>query len=162
VQLDSGLGNPLFGEEGRNLEALVTLELDHLTHLFVFDEGAVASKLLLEGFQEFLEIVLFGQALEGGQGFPSIALLNANVDVILLRPNVLVSKGVAFISEGIVGSKVLNAHTTRERKDARRRGAQGHYQIARVLDVFISLQVAIAASPSLPAYIVTLYTYRTD
>jgi len=121
VQLDSGPVDSLLRKERGYLNTLVTLELDHLAHLFVFDEGTVASKLLLECLQEFLKVIFFGQALEGGQGLSSIALLNTNMDVVLLRPDVIViSEGVAFISEGIVGSKVLNVHTTMEKSRGRR------------------------------------------
>ena len=46
MELDRGLGNTLLREESGYLGPLVTLELDHLAHLLVVDEGAVASELL--------------------------------------------------------------------------------------------------------------------
>ena len=46
VQLDGVLRNTLFDEEGGYLGPLVTLKLDHLTELLVFNEGAVAGEFL--------------------------------------------------------------------------------------------------------------------
>lgn len=102
VHLYGRLLDTIVDEEVGDLGTLITLQLNDLAHLFVFDEGAVASKLLLEGFEELLRVVLLGQALQSGQCLPSISLLNTNVDVICLRSNVLVvSKRVTLVSEGI-------------------------------------------------------------
>lgn len=46
VQLDGVLRNSLFGEEGGDLEPMVTLQLDDLSHLFVLDERPVTGKFL--------------------------------------------------------------------------------------------------------------------
>jgi hypothetical protein len=46
MQLDGVLGDTLFGQEVLNLDPLVTLELDDLASLLIFDEGTVASKFL--------------------------------------------------------------------------------------------------------------------
>lgn len=46
MQLDSVPGDALFGEEVCNLDPLVTLKLNDLTHLFIINEVAVASELL--------------------------------------------------------------------------------------------------------------------
>jgi hypothetical protein len=46
VQLDGVLGDTLFREEIRYLETLITLKLDDLTHLLVFNEGTIAGEFL--------------------------------------------------------------------------------------------------------------------
>lgn len=46
MQLDGALGDTLFGQEVLNLDPLVTLELDDLAGLLIFDEGTVASEFL--------------------------------------------------------------------------------------------------------------------
>lgn len=46
MQLDGALGDTLFGQEVLNLDSLVTLELDNLAGLLIFDEGTVASEFL--------------------------------------------------------------------------------------------------------------------
>ena len=46
MQLHGAPGDALFGQEVLNLNPLVTLELDDLASLLVFDEGTVASEFL--------------------------------------------------------------------------------------------------------------------
>jgi hypothetical protein len=46
VQLDGGLGDPFLREEVGDLEPLITLKLNDLTHLLVVDESAVAGEFL--------------------------------------------------------------------------------------------------------------------
>lgn len=46
MQLDAALGDTLLGQEVLNLDPLVTLELDDLASLLIFDEGTVASEFL--------------------------------------------------------------------------------------------------------------------
>ena len=67
---------PLFliGEELLNILALVALELDHLTHLRVGDDGAIASELLLDHLEDLLLVKFLGQALDRGQRLTTIAL----------------------------------------------------------------------------------------
>jgi len=116
VQLDGGLWDPLFSEEVGDLDPLITLKLDDLTHLLVVNESTVASKFLLECFKELLGIVLLGQTLQSGQRLPPVSLLDADVDVILLRTNVFTaSKRVSLICKGVEGIEVLHAHAI-ERK----------------------------------------------
>jgi len=50
VQLDVGLRNPIFRKEVGNLEPLITLKLNDLTHLLVVNESTVAGEFLLECF----------------------------------------------------------------------------------------------------------------
>lgn len=46
MQLDVSLRDSLFRKEVGDLDSLITLKLDDLTHLLVVNESAVASKFL--------------------------------------------------------------------------------------------------------------------
>lgn len=48
MDLDCVLWNAFFDEESRNLQPLVTLELDDLAGLFIINQSSVASKFLME------------------------------------------------------------------------------------------------------------------
>jgi hypothetical protein len=52
--------------------ALVSLELDHLSHLSVVDDGAIAGKLLLDDLENLLLVEFLGQTLNSGQSLTSI------------------------------------------------------------------------------------------
>jgi len=54
--------------------ALVALQLDHLAHLGVDDDGAIARELLLDHLEDLLLVELLGQALDCGQSLATIAL----------------------------------------------------------------------------------------
>jgi len=111
MHLDGTLGDAFFSEERRDLDSLVPLELNHLAELLVVDECAVAGKFLLKRLQELLGVILFRQALQCGQRLPSVPLLDTDVDVVLLGADV-VSDGITFVRERVVGCEVLNAHAT--------------------------------------------------
>ena len=55
MQLNGVLGDTLLGQEVLNLDPLVTLELDDLASLLIFDEGTVASELLPDRTESVLE-----------------------------------------------------------------------------------------------------------
>jgi hypothetical protein len=57
-----------------NILALIALELNHLAHLRVDNDSAIASKLLLDDLENFLLIEFLGQALDRGQRLTTIAL----------------------------------------------------------------------------------------
>jgi len=102
MQLDSVPRDTLFDKEVRNLDPLITLKLNDLTHFFIVDEVAVACELLFEGFEKFLGIILLGETLQRGQCLSSVPLLNADVKVILCGTNVLVApERIALISKRI-------------------------------------------------------------
>ena len=63
----------LIDQEFFNVLALIALKLDHLAHLLIVDNGAIAGKLLLDDLEDLLLVKLLGQALHGGQGFAAIA-----------------------------------------------------------------------------------------
>jgi hypothetical protein len=54
--------------------ALVALQLNHVTSLFIVDDGAVAGELLLDDLEDLLQIELGRNTLDGSQGLASIAL----------------------------------------------------------------------------------------
>ena len=86
--------------------ALIPLELDHLAHFAVVDDGAIAGEFLLDDLEDLLLVELFGQALDRGQSLTTIALLNPYMDIILRR---LCIAGV-FVNfgEGVEGLEVFD------------------------------------------------------
>jgi len=91
----------LVGEELLNILALISLELNHLPHLSVDDDGAIASKLLLDDLEDFLLIKLLRKTLNSGQSLTTIALLDTNVNVILGL--LCLSRILVGFGEGIKG-----------------------------------------------------------
>jgi len=63
MQLNGVLGDTLLSQEVQNLDPLVTLELDDLACLLIFDEGTIASEFLLKGLEELPGIVFFRETL---------------------------------------------------------------------------------------------------
>lgn len=98
----------LVGQELLDILSLVTLQLNHLTHLSVSDDGAIASELLLDDLQNLLLVKLLGKTLNSGQSLTTIALLNPNVDVVL-RLFGLAGVFVGF-GEGVEGLEVFDGH----------------------------------------------------
>ena len=64
----------LVGQEILDILALISLELDDLTHLGVCDYGSITGEFLLDDLEDLLLVKLLGQALNGSQGLASIAL----------------------------------------------------------------------------------------
>jgi len=91
----------LVSEELLNILALVSLKLNHLPHLSIDDDGAIASKLLLDDLEDFLLVKLLGKTLDSGQSLTTIALLNTNVYVILRL--LCLSRILVGFGEGIKG-----------------------------------------------------------
>jgi len=54
--------------------ALITLDLDDLTHVLIFHDGSIGTEIFLESLQDFLMIVRSGQALKGSQRLSAISL----------------------------------------------------------------------------------------
>jgi len=86
VDLD-GLGIELqavlVDKELLNIFTLITLKLNHLSHLSVDDNGAIASELLLDDLEDFLLIESLGKTLDSSQRLTPIALLNTNMNIVL-------------------------------------------------------------------------------
>jgi hypothetical protein len=70
IELEAILGD----EELLNILALISLQLNHLAHLTVVDDRAIASELLLDDLEDLLLVELLGQALDCGQSLATIAL----------------------------------------------------------------------------------------
>lgn len=71
----------ILNEHLTDLSSLVALKLDDLAELFVFNDCAIASELLLEVLEQLLRVVLVGYTLDGSQGLATITLLDTDVDV---------------------------------------------------------------------------------
>jgi len=56
----------LIREELLNILALIALQLDHLSHFSVNDDGAIASELLLDDLEDLLLVELLGKTLDSG------------------------------------------------------------------------------------------------
>jgi len=54
--------------------ALITLELDNLSHLGVCYDGSIAGELLLDHLEDLLLVEFLRKSLDCGQGLASIAL----------------------------------------------------------------------------------------
>jgi len=81
VHLDVLLRDAFFDQEHGDLLTLIALKLDHLAKFLVIDDGAVASKLLLERLEKLFLVVFFGQTLQRRERLASVSLLNTNVNV---------------------------------------------------------------------------------
>lgn len=64
----------LIDQELLHILALVPLELNHLAHLRVVDDGAIAGEFLLDDLEDLLLVELLWQALDRGQCLATIAL----------------------------------------------------------------------------------------
>jgi len=98
----------LIHQEFLDIFALIPLKLDHLAHLGIVDDRAIASELLLDDLEYLLLVELLGETLDSSQGLTTIALLNPNMDVILRLlslPSVFVGFG-----EGVEGLEIFDGH----------------------------------------------------
>jgi hypothetical protein len=105
IKLESLL---LVSQELLNILSLVSLQLNHLAHLSVRDDGAIASEFLLDDLENLLLVELLGKTLNSGQSLTTIALLNPYVDVVL-RLFSLAGVFVGF-GEGVEGLEVFDGH----------------------------------------------------
>jgi len=96
----------LVGEELLNIFALITLKLDHLSHLTIDHDGAIASEFLLDDLEDFLLVEFLWQTLDSRQSLTTIALLNTNVYVILR----LLCLSCIFVGfgEGVEGLEIFD------------------------------------------------------
>jgi len=94
------------GEELLNILALIALKLDHLSHLSVDDDGAIASKLLLDDLENLLLVKFLGKTLDSRQSLTTISLLNTNVYVVLR----LLGLSCIFVGfgEGVEGLEIFD------------------------------------------------------
>jgi len=100
------LKSSLVGEEFLYILALIALKLDHLSHLAVDNDGAIASELLLDNLKDLLLVKFLGQTLDSRQSLATIALLNTDMYVILR----LLGLSCVFIGfgEGVEGFQIFD------------------------------------------------------
>lgn len=98
----------LVDQEFLDIFALIPLELDHLAHLSIVDDGAIAGKFLLDDLENLLLIEFLREALNRGQSLTTIALLNPYMDIVLR----LFGVAGVFVSfgEGVEGLEVFDGH----------------------------------------------------
>jgi len=101
----------LVGEELLDILALISLELNHLSHLSIDDNGAIASELLFDDLEDLLLIEFLRKTLDSGQSLTTIALLNTNVYVVLR----LLGLSCVFVrfGEGVKRSQIFDARHRR-------------------------------------------------
>ena len=75
----------LIGQELLNILALVALKLDHLAHLRIGNDGAIAGKLFLDDFEDLLLVKFLGEPLHRRQRLTTIALCRALATRALFR-----------------------------------------------------------------------------
>lgn len=100
----------LIGEELLDLVALITLELNHLSHslgVSVVDDGAIASEVLLNDLEDLFVVKLLRNALDSRQGLTSITLLNTDMDVGFLGLFGL-SCVLVGVGEGVDGLEIFD------------------------------------------------------
>jgi len=68
------------GQERADVVTLIALQLYNLAILGVFNHSAIASEFLLASLDYLLLVITVGNALHCGQRFPSVPLLDADVD----------------------------------------------------------------------------------
>lgn len=81
----------LVNQKFLDILALIALELDHLAHLGVHDDGAIAGKLLLDHLEDLLLVEFLRQALDRGQCLTSIAFC-ASFESVVAVPHVVVHR----------------------------------------------------------------------
>lgn len=83
VNLNIFLGQLQLGDqEFANLDSLVSLQLNHVTELLIFDNVTITSKVLFQNLQNSLQVKLLRDTLYSSQRLTSITLLDTNMDVV--------------------------------------------------------------------------------
>lgn len=90
-------------EEGFDFFSLVALKLDHLPVLGMLHYRAITRKVLFAGLDDFLEVVFGVDALDSGECFAAVTLLNPYVYV-----SVLATRNIVVLSERIASLKILD------------------------------------------------------
>jgi len=74
------LAHPAFNEHLGDLLAVVALQLDDVqAGVLLLDNAPIAGEVLLKHLQDFLRINLLREALNRGQGFTTIALVETHI-----------------------------------------------------------------------------------
>jgi hypothetical protein len=89
------------------VSSLVSLKLDNLAEVFVFNDSTIAREFLLEVLEQLLRVELVRYALNCGQGLSTVSLLDANVHVFRSLGGLLeriLGRELIGISEGVCKS----------------------------------------------------------
>jgi ribosomal silencing factor RsfS len=76
------VANFLIDEKGFDVGPLVARQLDDFADVFVFLDGPVTRKILLERLADAFHVQVLGQAGHGGNTFAPVALLDPHVDLV--------------------------------------------------------------------------------
>ena len=83
MDLDDVLINNSFtNQKFRNLLSVIALQLNNLSKFRIINNCAVTMKSSFECFQDFVKVDICGQALNSGQSFASVTLLDSYVDIV--------------------------------------------------------------------------------
>ena len=113
MDLDQFLLDDLLGrQEELCILPLVTLQLDHLAHLFILDHAPIAAKLLFQILEDLFAIKVLVEALYGGDTLAAVALLNADMDGFVSCSHTVISGGskvelVKVVEPSNLGSEVF-------------------------------------------------------
>ena len=100
------VANLLIDKELHYVRSLVTTELDDLSTLLILLHGTVARKILLEGLANALDVKVVGKTGDGRNTFPTISLLDTDMNLL---GGGLASLVLGRILEGIEG---VELHTS--------------------------------------------------
>eukprot|EP00914_Ancora_sagittata_P023624 GHVO01046648.1.p1 GENE.GHVO01046648.1~~GHVO01046648.1.p1 ORF type:complete len:147 (+),score=15.76 GHVO01046648.1:94-534(+) len=89
-------------QEITDVLTLVSLQLDDLSILRVLYDCSIASEFLLSNLDDLFQVKFGFYTLHGGEGFATIALLDADVHIA-----VCASYALLFLAEGIEDLKVV-------------------------------------------------------
>lgn len=104
-----GLGEVRLSQPLANVLPLVALELKNFAVFRVLDNGSVARKFLLARPDDLLQIILRRKALDRGEGFAAVSLLDPYVDEAILDA---FFRALDCISKRVEGVQVLDGHAT--------------------------------------------------
>ena len=92
-----GMTNFLIHQKVLDIGSLITRKLNDFPNLFIFLDGTVAGKVLLEGLANSFNVQIISQSSHGRNTFSSVTLLDTHVNLFFGRISSLVSgvlKGV--------------------------------------------------------------------
>lgn len=89
---------------------LIALELDHLPHLRIIDNVAIACEFSPQRLEDFLRVELLGQTLDSSQCLTVVALLNPNVHEGWSPIASLVPRVSVGIGERVDRLEILEGH----------------------------------------------------
>ena len=99
----------LIHQKALHIRSLISRQLNHLSGFFVFLDGAVAGKILLEGFANALNIQIVRETSYRGNRFSSTTLLNAYVNFFFSLYSIV----IAGVLKGVCHKKASQANKIR-------------------------------------------------